>query len=637
MVSPAAGSLPKGNTASTEQTTTHILYVDNEAGLLKAAKPILEMQGSFHVETASSVEEALKKMREKTFDVIVCDYIMPGKDGLEFLKELRDSGNSIPFIIFTGKGRETVAIEALNVGADQYINKIGRTEAVYSELAHGIRTVVKSKKAEKALQESEEKYRKQFEAAMDAIFLADAETGKLVDCNRAATKLVGRKKSELIGKYQRILHPPETIECGFSRTFRQHVTEKEGEVLEEQVITKSGEIRDVIINATTFELEGKKLIQGTFHDITEHKKTDEKLKENEKKYRLLTENITDVIYIQDMNLNVTYASPSVKKLSGYTPEELLKLRPEKFMTPESFERGVADFKNAITSAMEEPEYEIPLKQYEYIRKDGSTFWGELKIKPLRDANNNLVGFQGTLRDITERKEAEKKLDEMMNELVTINEKLGVVGRLTRHDARNKLSIIANNVYLAKHKLPADHAASEFLGDVESAVDQIEKIFDFARNYEMLGVEDLSYMDVGKSVEEAAILHSGMNGVKLVNECKGLMVMADSLLRQLFYNLVDNTLKYGETASQIRVYYEEGEDQLKLVYEDDGVGIPENEKENLFREGYGKSTGYGLYLIKKMCEEYGWVVRETGKQGRGAQFTMTIPETARNGKKSYRIN
>jgi len=1010
MVSPAAGSLPKGNTASTEETLTHILYVDNETGLLKAAKPILEMQGSFHVETASSVEEAMKKMENKTFDVIVSDYIMPGKDGLEFLKELRDSGNSIPFIIFTGKGREIVAIKALNLGADQYVNKIGKPEAVYSELAQGIRTVVKGKKVEEALRdsekeksavldsmselvshqdlkhrilwvnkkaadsvnmkaeqlkgsychelwaksarscaacpieetiktgqpqqgeittpdgriwsisgypikdvngnttsivevtieiteqkkaeeklrkseakyrglvenigngiatidlegrfvfvnqalceivgysekeligkpfadflhpddkknmlqlfldswkdpnrrlsieirvihkkghivymysspsvtlyenkivgfnailsditehkkaeeklresegkfrnlaekspnmifinkkgrvvyankrceevigyrreefyspdfnfftliapesmellkssysrhlkgdeivpyectlitregkriealltsklityegetailgiitditerkqiekqlkESEEKYHKQFEKSMDAIFLADAETGIIVDCNRAATKLVGRKKSELIGKHQRILHPPETIEGEFSRSFDQHRKEKEAKVLEDRIITKNGEIRDVIINSTTFELAGRNLLQGTFHDITERKKTDEKLKESERKYRLLTENITDVVYIQDMNLNVTYASPSVEKISGYTPEELLKLRPENFMTPKSFERGVADFKEAITSAAKEQDYEIPLKQYEYVRKDGSTFWGELKMKLLRDSNNNLVGFQGTLRDITERKEAEKKLDEMMNELVAINEKLGVIGRLTRHDARNKLSVIANNVYLAKQKLPANHNSLEFLDDVESAVDQLEKIFDFARNYEMLGVEELTIMDVGKSVEEAAILLSGMKEVKLVNECKGLMVMADSLLRQLFYNLIDNTLKYGEKTSQIRVYYEEGEDQLRLVYEDDGVGIPENEKEKLFKEGYGKSTGYGLYLIKKMCEAYGWTIRETGKQGKGAQFTMTIPKTTKNGKNSYRIN
>jgi PAS domain S-box-containing protein len=762
MASPNAKSSPDGNTASTE-TVTHVLYVDNEAGLLKAAKSILEMQGSFHVETASSVEEAVKKMEDKTFDVIVSDYIMPGKDGLEFLKELRESGNSIPFIIFTGKGREIVAIKALNLGADQYINKIGKTEAVYSELAHGIRTVVKGKKAEEALRESEkrfrelsellpeivfemdskrglkfvnhaaytqfgysreefdsglnalqmiapkdreraeeniervlrgekigsneytalrkdgttfpiminsnpiirgdktvglrgvmvditerkqtelqlkeseEKYRKQFETALDAIFLADAETGILIDCNRAATKLVGRKKSELIGKLQRILHPPTAIEDRFSRTFMQHRNEKEAQVLEDHIITKNGEIRDVMINATTFELESKKIVQGTFHDITEHKEKDEKLEENERKYRLLTENTTDVIYIQDMNLNVTYVSPSVEKISGYTSEELLKLRPENFMTPESFERGVADFKEAITSAAKELDYEIPLKQYEYVRKDGSTFWGELKMKLLRDSNNNIVGVQGTLRDITERKKAEKRLDEIMNELVTINEKLGVIGRLTRHDARNKLSVIANNAYLAKQKLPANHNSLKYLDGVESAIDQMEEIFNFARNYEMLGVEELSYMDVGKSVEAAAILLSGLAEVKLVNECEGVVVMADSLLRQLFYNLIDDTLKHGGKVTKIRVYYEEGENLLKLVYEDDGVGVPENEKELIFKEGYGKGTGYGLYLIKKTCETYGWTIRETGEQGKGAQFTITIPKTNKKGKKSYRID
>jgi len=76
--------------------------------------------------------------------------------------------------------------------------------------------------------------------------------------------------------------------------------------------------------------------------------------------------------------------------------------------------------------------------------------------------------------------------------------------------------------------------------------------------------------------------------------------------------------------------------LKLVYEDDGVGIPEAEKEKIFREGYGKGTGYGLYLIKKMCEVYGWTIKETGKAGKGAQLTMTIPRLNESGRENYRL-
>lgn len=128
---------------------------------------------------------------------------------------------------------------------------------------------------EEALRKSEERYKKQFEEAIDAIFIADAETGILVDCNCAALELVGREKSELVDKHQRILHPPEEIKEELSRTFKQHLKEKEGQILETQVITKKGEIKDVAIKASIFELEGKKLLLGIFRDITERKRAED--------------------------------------------------------------------------------------------------------------------------------------------------------------------------------------------------------------------------------------------------------------------------------------------------------------------------------------------------------------------------
>jgi signal transduction histidine kinase len=153
---------------------------------------------------------------------------------------------------------------------------------------------------------------------------------------------------------------------------------------------------------------------------------------------------------------------------------------------------------------------------------------------------------------------------------------------------------------------------------------------------MLGTEELSYVNVKKSLEEAVLLLSCSYDIECVNDCYGLTVRADSLLRQIFYNLIDNSLKHGEKVSQIKVYYREGKDCLKLVYEDDGVGIPENEKELIFKEGYGKGTGYGLYLMKKICGAYGWSIQETSNLGKGAQFVMTIPKLNKNGKTSYII-
>jgi signal transduction histidine kinase len=78
------------------------------------------------------------------------------------------------------------------------------------------------------------------------------------------------------------------------------------------------------------------------------------------------------------------------------------------------------------------------------------------------------------------------------------------------------------------------------------------------------------------------------------------------------------------------------DKLKLVYEDNGVGVSEDARRNLFKEGYGRGTGYGLYLTAKLCEMYGWKIMETGEYGKGAQFTITIPKTNKKGEQLYKI-
>jgi signal transduction histidine kinase len=174
--------------------------------------------------------------------------------------------------------------------------------------------------------------------------------------------------------------------------------------------------------------------------------------------------------------------------------------------------------------------------------------------------------------------------------------------------------------------------------MDESVRQISQIFEFAKAYESLGVEELVYMDVSKTFEEAVGLFSDLKQIRVTNNCAGLTVLADSLLRQMFYNLVDNSLKYGERTSRIELRYEEKKsDELRLYYEDDGVGISDTVRSNLFKEGYttGNGTGYGLYLIKKMMEVYGWTIQETGKKGKCAQFTITIPRTNQKGKQNYR--
>jgi len=231
------------------------------------------------------------------------------------------------------------------------------------------------------------------------------------------------------------------------------------------------------------------------------------------------------------------------------------------------------------------------------------------------------------------------LESLSNSLARIqelNEKLRVVGDLTRHDIRNKLSSVTGYAYILKKKHADEADVVDGLVRMEQAVKDSMKIFDFAKLYEQLGVEELTTVDVEAKINEAATLFSG-SLPNIINDCHGLTVLADSFLRQMFYNLIDNTRKYGQKTSIIRVHYKKTDQgNLELIYEDDGVGISAENKLKLFSEGFstGGSTGFGLFLAKKMMEVYGWEIEENGEPGKGAKFTITIPKLSKNGKENY---
>jgi len=742
-----------------------VLHVDDDAAFLKLAKRVLQAEGSFQVETASSVHEALERMKEEEFDVIVSDYKMPEKDGLAFLKELRENGENIPFIIFTGRGREEIAKEALNLGADQYLNKTGDPEIVYCELAHSITKAVKIREAEEALLDSEEKFRAISESSGDATISIDTE-GRIVFWNRVAETIFGYSANEMIGKPVTVIMPERCkddhmrklagwlssqppalgktfemvglrkdgnefpLEASFSmgkmkgKTFLTIVTrditkqkqawealrhaeeeakstlsllsatfestvdgilvvDTEGKMVifnrkfaemwcipDEIVATRDGNqtlafvldqlkepekfqarVRDIYAqpDAEGYDLlelkEGRvferysrpQRIGGTvagrvwsFRDVTEDKKAEKEILENKQKFEgLFMGNPEAAVYLSQ-DFHILDMNPRFFELFGYPLEEIRGKHINEVVVPEErIEEGQMLDQRAA-------------KAYVYFdtvrkRKDGVLISVSVSAAPII-VEGRPVGHVAMYKDISELKRTEAAMKEMMQKLATMNEKLRVVGSLTRHDVRNKLSVVTGNVFLTKRRLPDNSEVLDYLHDIDSACQQIIEIFDFAHSYEMLGDEELKNVDVDETVEKAVSLFSDLKGVKVSNECQGLTVLADSLLERLFYNLIDNSLKYGEKITQIRVYYEESDhDQLKLIYQDDGRGIPFGEKPKLFKEGYGKGTGYGLYLIKKMMEVYGWTIQETGEPGRGARFTIIIPRTSEKGKENYQID
>ena len=334
----------------------------------------------------------------------------------------------------------------------------------------------------------------------------------------------------------------------------------------------------------------------------------------------------------DSSFHILNVNPCFSRLFDYSLDEVKGRHINDIIVPkDKMEEAVVFYERASKGGIY---HEDTIRK----RKDGSLVSVALSAAPVI-IENQVIGHIAVYKDISQLKKAEDELRKMLQKLDKMNEKLLVVGGLTRHDVRNKLSAITGNAYLLKKQLAGNSEVLDKLGDMETAVQQTVKIFDFAKAYEMLGAEELVYNDVEKTVNEAISLFANRNNIEVINDCHGLTILADSLLRQLFHNLIDNSLKYGQKTARIRVYYEKtGQDSLKLVYEDDGIGIPVAEKPKLFKEGYstGGSTGYGLYLIKKIVEVYGWTIQETGTPGKGAQFTITIPEVNKHGKENYRI-
>ncbi len=176
-----------------------VIYVDDEVPLLQLGKIFLEKSGVISLDTVSSAKEALKMIPAGNYDAIISDYQMPGMDGIEFLQKIRETIGDIPFILFTGRGREEIVIQAINNGADFYLQKGGDPVPQFVELEHKVLQAIFRKKTEKLLCQSERTSRALLNATTDAIVLLDTDL-TILDANEAFSERVSSKPVDVIGK-----------------------------------------------------------------------------------------------------------------------------------------------------------------------------------------------------------------------------------------------------------------------------------------------------------------------------------------------------------------------------------------------------------------------------------------------------
>lgn len=601
------------------QNPIYILHVDDDRVLLNSAKLCLELYGNFHVDSVSSADEALALLRKETFDVIVSDYIMPIKDGLEFLRELRASGDITPFILFTCNGREQIAVKALNLGAFRYVDKRGDPETVYGELSKGIQQAFEQHKNEKKLQESEEWFRAIHDEQQNGIVIIDPDTHMIINANPSALEMIGASKEQVVGRVcHTFICPAEKGKCPVTDL---GLTVNRAEKTLVKIDSTKLQILKAVKKVT---IAGKAYLIETFVDISDRKHVEQELKESQQKFMALFSENPEAVVFCDKDFRVVDVNPSFVSLFGYSADYVKGKDAIGLFAPEEKGEEIAfirarlreDFKGACT-----------------IRKRSSGFPLNISLSgaPVI-VNENVEGYVLVYKNVTDivvaHEEVNRMFEEqkaMLNETRLLNEKLSVTGSLTRHDVRNKLGAITGYLHVIKKRFGDKVELQQYVLQMNEIIRNIVRILDFAKTYEMLGNQERTFVDVGKMVQDAASFFTDLNGVTIVNECNGFNVSADSLLMEVFHNLIDNSLKYGRTLTQIRVYTEKNDDNsVSLIYEDNGVGIDSGVKEMIFRKGFGQGTGYGLYLIKRICEMYGWSIQECGEFGKGVRFVISLP-------------
>lgn len=265
---------------------------------------------------------------------------------------------------------------------------------------------LKKIEGQKIIQESEARFKSLFDAAPDAIFLADTETGIIIDANHAATKLLGRPASEIIGMHQSQLHPSRNEQFS-KRTFRHHALggkePKEIPLVENLIVRVDGTEVPVEIMASTITINGKPIIQGIFRDITLRKQVEANLSASERNYRTLAENLPDVIARFDKDLRYTYVNPVIQQITGFPDKAFIGKTNEDLQMPPEI---ICLWNEKLHKVFEEGEQHI--FEFTFQANNLLRYFSALLV-PEFGANGKVDTVLSVARDITSIKKSENIL------------------------------------------------------------------------------------------------------------------------------------------------------------------------------------------------------------------------------------
>lgn len=453
---------------------------------------------------------------------------------------------------------------------------------------------------------------------------------------------------EAKGKNSRILKSGETTPTEYKELWETITHDKEWRGLFHNK-KKNGELYWELATISPIRNEKGEIINylAIKEDITKRKEAEDALRESEKKYRELTENMKDVVWVLDTEtMRFTYISPSVEGLRGYTVEEIMAEPMDAALTPEAREgiRASIRKETALILAGGTSSEEFFLNEIEQPCKDGTTVWTEVLTRYKLNESTGKVEVHGVTRDISERKKSEKTLLENEIRLKELNATKDKFFSIIAHDLRSPFSSI-----MGFSNLLVDQIKDKDYSEIENYADIIQ----ISSNRVMTLLTNLlewsnaqtgrmnfnpEYVELVSLINEVIELSNFSANHKSVSINKILPriapVLADkAMISTVLRNLISNAIKYTNKGDTITVNAEQKSNEMIISVTDCGIGIEKNDIEKLFKIDKNfttpgtdkeKGTGLGLILCKEFVERHGGKISVESTKGKGSKFSFTIP-------------
>jgi PAS domain S-box-containing protein len=593
-----------------------VLIVLSDPALIEYARNDLQSEGCFQVEMARSGEEALEMRRLRAFDAVVSGLRLPGMSGIALLQSLRCGGNRTPFIILAEKSDLGTVLDAFNKGTSAFIDTATEGGLFPGNLCMAVLRAVEEHRSQQAIRKERDQFRVILAAQKTGLALVNPDL-TIAWANEEARRIFpGREPVGMVCHvfYEGVDHPCEP--CPTIRTFES------GTVQESERFNPLDERWYHIITQPVRNKEGRviQVLEG-ITDITDRKRVEEDLRISREKYRGLVENANSIIFRSDREGNITFFNDFAQKFFGFSSEEILGKNVIGTIVPASDSAG-KDLVAMIREIREHPDG-YRNNENENIKKNGELVWISWTNRAIYNEKGEFVELLSVGNDITDRKKAEEALS-------AANRKLNLLSNVTRHDVLNQLNVLTGYLGLVRDRV-SDVDTAALLSRAWDSAWTIRKLIAFTKDYQEIGVHSPRWHDIANTVARASSTLD-LEGIALEVDVGDLQVYADPLLEKVFYALLENALRHGERIDTIRISCRRDGGDLAIVVEDNGVGIPVEEKEKIFARGTGRNTGYGLFVAREILSITGLSVTETGTFGQGARFEIQVPEgTFRFGK------